>query len=804
MQPLLTSLAEAVTGKRALVLGGLALVVAAFASQIPRIRADFTPQDLFTSIDGQDQIMADFQASFGSTDNVLLLLVQADDVLALEPLQYLHDLSRFARAAPFTERAESITVSPIPRSARLNPNAETEPARPLTLPGGIPLPGVHFPDIGRPELDSIVDGELVTSDESAELRDALARSPLLQRRLVSIDFDLATVAVFLDPSLTRIQEFRTAVQSFRDWIAAHPPPDGVAVNIAGLPFVRTVVVERFRTDQTVIVPLAMLACMVILLFTIRWTPGVVLPLVAVGISAVIVVGGMGLVGEPINIINNIVPALIIIIGISNSIHLVARFREELRAGSDQLQATRYTVRSMAVACFLTSLTTAIGFASLLVSRTELLQRFGVTAAIGVMVSYVVTITFLPALFTLVKRPSRDTSGAVAGAIERGVAALTRAILAHPGVVLVGAAAVLAASIWVSVEGSVVDNSVFDQFDERDEIVQTTRLLERELEGVMPLEISLQSDDPTLFVSANFLNQIDDFTRWLRDREGVLSVSSYPEYLHEAWALLQGEPERRTSPFESDAFVGLLMRMIESAPKNPIAPFITADRAHARLGLRLADVGAQATIALGDEILAEAARRFAGEPVTVALTGDAYVNARGLDAVIDDLVGSLGLAVVIIFGFLALLFRSVRLGLLSVPPNVIPLLVTLAYMALRGIQLNTATAMIFSISIGLAVDATIHVMARFREEAQGRTHLDEALVGAARGAGRAIVITCVMLIVGFSVMLISSFVPVRRFGELIAVTAFGTLLGNLIVLPALLKVGFEKLGVRSPLFGPLAK
>jgi len=787
----LDALAAVVTQRRALVLIVLALTVAVLAYHIRYMRADFTPQDLFTSFEDQDRIIADFQEAFGTTDNVVIFLLRADNVLEPEALQYLHDLSLFARDNEFVERAESITVSNIPRSI--------DDADPADDNGGLAgLVGMLIED--RVAVDSVIDGDTVEPDEIEELRTALSNSPLLQNRLVSEDYDTATVAVFLESNLTRIQEFRAAVNSFRAHLEANPPPEGTEIRIAGLPYVRTVVVERFRTDQTVIVPLALFVCMLILMVTIRWAPGVYLPLAAVTLAAIMVVGGMGLFGEPINIVNNIVPALIIIIGISNSIHLVGRFREELRHGRDRQEATRVTVRAMAVACFLTSLTTAIGFASLLISRTELLQRFGVLAAIGVLVSYVVTITFLPVLFTWVKSPRGDTHGADAGLIERWVADLTHWILERPGKVLATAALVFGGSVFIAVTMSEIDNSVLDQFDERDEIVQTTRLLESELEGVMPIEISFAAEDSERFASAEFINELESFGEWALEQEAVLSASSYGEYLHEAWVIMTGETVRRETPFESDAFVGLLLTMIEEAPRNPISPYLTSDRRNARLSLKIADVGAQATIALGGRIEEEAAARFgAMDDVRIDITGDAYVNARGLDAVISDLVGSLLLAVVIIFGFLSLLFRSVRLGMLSVPPNIIPLVVTMAYMAARGIRLNTATAMIFSISIGMAVDATIHVMARFREESRRAKDLDHALVDSARGAGRAIVVTCVMLILGFSVMLISSFVPVRRFGELIAITAFGTLLGNLIVLPALLKVGFERMGIRSKLF-----
>ena len=178
---------------------------------------------------------------------------------------------------------------------------------------------------------------------------------------------------------------------------------------------------------------------------------------------------------------------------------------------------------------------------------------------------------------------------------------------------------------------------------------------------------------------------------------------------------------------------------------------------------------------------------------VHLTGDAYVASKGLDAVISDLVGSLGLAVVVIFAFMMLLFRSLRFAVVSVPPNVLPLVTTAAFMVAVGVKLNAATAIIFSISIGMAVDGAIHVLARFREEQSRTPDVDAALIASARGTGKAILMTCVSLMLGFGVMFASSFVPVRLFGALIAVTIAGTLVSTAVVLPALLKVTSGRAG-----------
>ena len=797
MSKLLTFVAHTVTRRRALVMGALLLCLGFLGYQIKSIRADFTPSDLFTMFEGQEQIIEDFQEAFGTSENVILVLVTADDVLDLESLQFLHDLSVDLKDSEYIARAESVTITPIPRRSAGDATA-------IPILGDLQLGSSIV-------VDPVIAGETVTQAERDELEAVLAESPLIQGRLISDSHSVAVVALFLKPELTRIKDFRAAVGSLRrsaglsmslpDLVersqsraeGARPravPPAGVEVHMAGLPFMRTVVVERFRTDQTLIVPLALLVCLLVLLVTVRWLPGVVFPLAAVAISAVMVVGGMAWLGEPINIVNNIVPALIIIIGISNTIHLISRYREELRHGLEQVVSIERTVRAMTVACFLTSFTTAVGFGSLLISRTELLKRFGVTAAIGVLVSYVVTITLIPVLLSIAKPPKGDQPGTRDGALETAVGNLTRWVLGHAKAVLFAVTVLFAVAVYRAVDKSVVDNSVLDQFDDEDPLVHTTRLIENELDGVMPVEVGLYSE-PERFADLDVVNTINSLRAELAEIDGVLSATAYTTYLHEVRVLFTNDPEARSRPFSEDSEVELFLGMLQNAARNPLESYLTEDVARTRISLRIADAGARRTMEIGDQVLAAADQSVGGlGGIEVVLTGDAYVNARGLNAVIRDLLGSLLLAVLIIFGFLTLLFRDFRLGVLSVPPNLLPLVATAAYMAVKGIRLNTATAMIFTISIGMAVDATIHLLTRFREEEARASSLDEALIRAAQGTGRAIVLTCVMLMAGFSVMLISEFVPVRLFGELIAVTAFGCLLGNMIVLPALLKVAWN--------------
>lgn len=757
---MLDRLADFITHRRGAALGiVVALLATAVVSVVVRgVPVDFTPQALFTTYEAQQDIDARFVAQFGSTENVAMVIVRAPDVTTPEVATYIHQLGDGLADRPFADRVESITRSAIPRA-------------------GAP---------GELLVDSPIEGDAVEADEAEELRAALAGTSLLDSTLISEDRDTAVVAVFLAEGFDQMAALRPATQEMEALLLDLPPPDGVTAEVGGLPYIRVYMVERFMSDQAMLVPISLVVCMLMLFGTFRWMPAVVLPAMAVAFTGVLVIGGMALAQEPFNIINQVVPTLIITIGISDSIHLVSRYHEELDASGHRQKAARRTLVTMAAACFLTSSTTAVGFGSLAVSRTEILARFGVTAAVAVMLAYLMTVLFLPPALTLVKAP-RQAGHTGSGRIERATEWVVVKVLDHPWRTFVGSALVAAAMVALAVNVT-IDTTLLEGFPEKDRIHQQTRMLEDELNGVLPMEVSLSSETAGRFDDPEVLNAVHDVQTWLETEPQVLGTRSYGDLLHEAWAAYTDDPDKRDTPFANRAQVAQLASLLEGGRPDPLEPYVTSDRRHLRLNLQLRDDGSVATLALAERLEAQLAAALADvEDLTVELTGDAYSGSLGLDSLIRDMSSSLGLAFVIIFGIMSVLFRSPRIGLISVPANVIPLLATMAYMAVRDIPLNTTTVIIFSVSIGLAVDDTIHMLARFREERAEGCDIDEALRRAARGSGRAIVVTSLMLGAGMLVMLLSSFMPVRLFGELICVTLVACLFGDLLLLPAMLKL-----------------
>lgn len=837
-------LARVVTTRRVVVLALLALATAGLSSQIPRIQVDPSVENLISSYEGEGDTRdaaEQFEEAFGDTDRVMVLLVKSHDVLRREPLQYLDDVTRHLDEQDWIETVVSLTRTPMPR--RIAPSDEAPSleelereleeeeapvegdddggggfddledelfgddgeytgeddfdaevvdalvslceADPERFPGGFQRLG---PTLARElKATAIAETDELTDEDIEELKQAVEQSTLVEGRLISANHDIAVTALFLTDLQPRTM--RQKVAELRDYLSANPPPEGVEVHLGGLPYLRSAIVENIRSDQIVLVPMTLVVCLLLLAIALRWLPGVILPIAAVGLTALMVVGGMALVGEPMNILNNVIPTLLIIIGISDSIHIIGRYREELLRGDDKNVAGRRTVHAMAVACLLTSVTTSVGLASLVVSRTVMLRHFGVTAALGVMVAYIVTITFLPAVLTWVKAPSREDVRKAGGWLELAIMRMTAWVLARPWQIL-AFTGVLVAGAGFGATMLKVDHALLDQFDADDPVAQTTRLLEDELDGVRPLEISLTSDSEGAFNDPEILAEVDRIAAWAEERDEVLGTMSQSDILKQALLLLSGDASATTDPFvgreQVEALAALLQAKREEA--DPLGAWVTDDRTHMRFQIKIKDVGAQATMAFINDLSEELEDGLHGREVAFAFTGEAYDGSVGMDAVVGDLLYSLLTAVLIIFLLLALLFRSLRLGLLSIPPNVIPLVFTMAYMVARQIPLNAATVIIFSISLGLAVDGSIHVLARFREETRIRGfRAHPALIRAARGTGRAIVVSCVTLMAGFAVLLFSNFVPVRRFGELIAVTVGGCLFATLIVQPALLQV-----------------
>ncbi|MEM1348334.1 MAG: efflux RND transporter permease subunit, partial [Myxococcota bacterium] len=660
----------------------------------------------------------------------------------------------------------------------------------------------------REEIDPLSEGVEISSEIADALRGFASREPLLQGQAVSSDGTVATVLMWIRDD---VQE-AVLIERFDDLLHQELErvelPRGVRVELGGIPRVRVDVVRSLRREQIVFIPVTAALFFVLLFWLFRRPAGAILPLITVGIAVISVIAVMILLGKPINIINNILPVMLFVIGISDSVHMLTRQAEEMEQGHDKREAIRRMIAHTGAACLLTSTTTAVGFASLVIADTDILKDFGWEAALGVMFAYVATLLFLPSAMSYLRpvvRAKRDDTATLdpmnqedmAGApfIERGTVALGRAVLDNPVLTIVVCLVVTAGFVWQASKVE-IDTTLLEIYNEDHPTVATTKLMEDKLGGTLPVEVSVAYSERDHFKRPEPFAALHAFQRYAAQRDDVLHTQSMVDFHQAARAALLADQEQRGVMPETRAQIEQLHVLIEGPPDQRVGvrAFITGDFRTARVLLRVPDLGAKHMIGMGEDLRAKLGELFPAEDgYEVVITGDAYVASIALDSFIRDLLGSLLLAIVIIFGMMTVVFRSLTLGLISVVPNLTPLVLTFGYMGWAGIDLNTTTVIIFAVSLGLAVDDTIHFLARFREEEERRDSVYDALVYTFFGAGRAILLTSVLLLLGLSIVMFSSFKPSAFFGRLTGITIAGAIFGDLLLLPPILLLVYKLKG-----------
>ena len=768
-----------------LVLGVLAASVVCSLALARTVTFDFTPQAIYRSNDDLVSYSEEFKRTFGYDDAIVLIVLEAtgdQDVLTAPALQWQRDVVADLRSVVGVRSVESLVTLYAPS---------------LTL-SGLEL----FPIVGGDRID----------DAAAETaRGVFETQPLIRNGLLSLDNRVTAIAVFLDPGARDITSMRQAVGSIRTAVAAQPLPPDFKVQYSGLPVMRVDVVDDLRTDQQTLLPLAGVVYLFVLGLMYRHISGALLPLIAVGIGLTWTMATFALLHESVNIVTNVVPELMMIIGVSSSVQIVSSYAEEIAAAPDCCgRALVAAIARMTPACLLAGLTTAIGFASLATAHSVVLRSFGWQAAIGVGYQYLCTLIFLGTVLRYFTPPRivhpEDLEEVRLGLTARTVTAAGFAVARHPWLTLLAALAIIAGAGWVGSSVQINSHSVLETFPEDRQIARTLRLVERQLAGIMPLEVSLEARESGRFLEPEVYLKVREIERTVRELPGVTQVQSYADLFR---VVLEHGPRRRVSETDEELVpegsigrsrLSHTARFIERFSEAfHYHAFVSPDGKRARIRLRLQEVGSRKTLELIHDIEARLAEAFPpGGLIEARLTGEAYVNAVALTTLIRDLFWSLVTASLVIFSLIAIEFRSLRAGLIAALPNLTPLVITLGYMGLRGYDMTVANVIVFTICLGLADDNTIHFLYRFREELEIDGDVTAAIQRAFRGTGRAIVATSLLLAAGTIVLMVSNFVPTRRFAELTCVTILGNLLGVLLLLPACLVLAWKPPAVESQL------
>lgn len=557
--------------------------------------------------------------------------------------------------------------------------------------------------------------------------------------------------------------------------------------ITGIPYIRTQYVRKLVTELAFFLCASFFLIALVLFLMYRNFWGVFVPVVIVLLSLIWIGGVMGFSGQGITLINNLIIPIMFIVGMSDVIHLITKYLVEVRKGLPREEAMLTTMKEIGFATFITSVTSAIGFASLMTSRVPPIREFGLHASIAVMFAYVITIVIIP--YLMVKIDPRHF--AQMRSIDNlkfwkpFTLRIYLFVFKYPRYIIATFSVLILISLALITRIS-LDMYLLEDISKRDPIYKTLRFFEEQAIGIRPFEMAIEAKPPFKVTELQVLNQMDTIQDFLSLQTNFSPFVSITSFLKEAnYVYHNNKASFRRLP-ESQSTVDETLNLAESmGGEKLIRRMIDKDHEIARVSARIPDIGTDAFNVMHKNLDAFIAANCDTSMFSYRITGHAFLTEHNLTYLRTNLIQGLFLESITISIIMLLLFRSPRMLLVSIIPNLIPLLITGGVMGLFGIHLTASTAIVFVISFGIAVDDTIHVLTHYHLERKMGRSVPEAIKNTIMGTGKAIIVTSLILLAGYVLLLGSSFGGTFSIGLFSAITIVFAVLSDLFLTPLLI-------------------
>ena len=735
----------------------LLVLTALAAAAIPKLETDPSGEGLMVAHDPARKLYEQVKRRFGS-DNLTVVVVKADDVLTPAVLRTVARLTEGLERLDGVTRVESLTT-----------------VRNIKADGD--------------RLDTELLVRLPVSDDPAETarvrRDTLGNRVFVGN-LVSADARATVITIYTD-SRPRDVTFNDRFTEGVEALIRSASGPGLTIYQLGEIFTRTVNQAYIAHDQRTIVRVGVVLLLLVLLIAFRTAQGVVIPMATALLSIVWVLGAMAATGLPLNLLTSIVPALLVAIGFTEDVHLIAEYHTRLEHGRPKLVAIREMLEESALPLTITTATTVVGFGTLIFTDVTMLTQFGWASSIGLAANFVVTMLMVPLMLRYWPVPRRlrrsafaDSDVAVEGPFLRFIDGLGHFNLRHRRAILVTAGLVGLGSLigWFSLH---VDNDLLKVLPKDSPVLQRMADLGRSLGGALNFYVVVDTGRPDGIKEPAVLRHIAGLQDFLAGTGQVSKTVSVTDYLRKMHREMNGgDPAFETIPDSADE-VAQYMLLLEG---RDFAKFVDFDASGANIVVRHNLTGSQAISALRRQIEGYIAREF--PPTLVARpTGEAILTNNAADFLAVNELQSLGWTFLVITVIHAVLFMSIKAGVLSMIPNVIPVLTVYGLMGLVGIPLNVGTALVATIAVGIAVDDTVHHMVTYNRHLKRHHDQERAMFETLRSQARPIIYVSLALIAGFSVLVFASLVSTVQFGLLAAFVMAMALIAELTVAPVLM-------------------
>ncbi|MFP4469368.1 MAG: efflux RND transporter permease subunit [Bacteroidales bacterium] len=620
------------------------------------------------------------------------------------------------------------------------------------------------------------------------LMDVVFSLPFYDGLLYNKSSSFTLMAITLDKEILNTKDRVGLIYGIRAEGENFADKTGVKVHYSGLPYIRTITAKKIENELRLFVILSLLIASVILLIFFKNWKIVAATMVIVIFNVVWVMGWITIFGYKITVLTGILPPLLIVIVVENCIFLLNKYHAEIIRHGNKIRSLTRVVMFIGNANLLTNTTTAAGFAAFIITGNQALIEFGIVASISIMVAYFLTLFLIPIFFSFLKPPhTKHTSHLDKGIVNTIVQRIVHIVQHHRSIIYgITIALVLAGFYGISLLKTT--GNIVDDIPKRDPMYRDLMFFERNIKGVMPLEISIDTRKPRGVLQLPTIKRIEELQQVLAgypELSEPLSVAEVVKFAKQAF--YGGNPAMYSLPNTQEK--NFIMRYVPGMDKGKrtiINSFVDTSLQVTRISVQMANIGTNDIERIRTDLRPKIDSIFPPEKYDVNLTGTSVVYLEGTNYLIKNLLTSLLLALVVISVLMALLFTSARMIAISMAPNLIPQIMTAAMMGYLAISIKPSTILIFSIALGISVDNAIHFLSRYRLQLRmNNWNIKTSVINALKETGFSMVYSSVVLFFGFIIFTLSSFGGTEALGYLIAFTLVIALLSNLFLLPSLL-------------------
>lgn len=655
------------------------------------------------------------------------------------------------------------------------------------------------------EIEELFPDSLISQEELDAKAEIFRSLPFYRNLVFNPESNTYLLAITMNKDKMHSKEREKLVKSIVKISHKFEKEQQVDLHYSGLPYIRVINSMQIKKEIYIFSFLALAICITVLFLFFRSFKAIFFPVIIVLTGVLWSMGILALFGFKITLLTGMIPPLLIVIGIPNSIYMLNKFHHEYIQHGNKIRALQRVIIKIGNSTFLTNLTTASGFATFIIVESDIMKQFGIVASISIMGLFLLSLLLIPIIFSIIGPPSTKhlnhlNNRYISGIIERLIL-ITKNYRKEVYIVSV----VILAFGFYGITRIKSSGYMVDDIPESDPIYKDLKFFESNFDGLMPLEILIDTKKPGgVMQPATFakLNQLDKSFSEYSELSPSLSLLSLLKFSKQAF--YNGDKDYYSLPNNREQNFILQYAKMDGNDAGLLHSFIDSSKQVTRVSIRMKDVGTKRMEELYSEFKVAIDSIFPADKYEVVVTGSSVTSFKGTQYLVKNLFSSLALAIILISSFMAIMFSSWRMVILSLVPNIIPLIFTAAIMGFTGIPIKASTILVFNIAFGISVDSAIHFLNKYRQELSATSgDIRQSVVLSLRETGVSMIYTVVVLFFGFGIFSLSGFGGTVAMGVLVSLTLLVAVTSNLILLPSLL-TGLEKWNAFSALKRPVIR